>query len=173
MGRRSILAIFTSLVASLMLAAPVVAASDHRRVEMLDACDGPSFNAVIGDGACIRKGGVTFDAFIGQLQSMGQAPAWRFTPGRLTVRAGGSVDAYNRGGEAHTFTEVAAFGGGCVDELNAVLGLSPVPECGDPALFGATLAPPGEEVEVEDLSPGRHLFQCLIHPWMRTTVDVS
>jgi hypothetical protein len=35
----------------------------------------------------------------------------------------------NRGGEDQTFTEVGAFGGGCVAPLNAVLGLSPVPEC--------------------------------------------
>jgi len=173
MGRRSILATAASIVAVLVLAAPVVAGSDHRRVEMLDACDGPSFDAVIGDGACVRNGGVTFDTFIGQLMNMGQAPAWRFAPTRLSLAAGGSIDAYNRGGEAHTFTEVAAFGGGCIDELNGVLGLTPVPECENPAIFGSTLAFPGDELEVEDLAAGRHLFQCLIHPWMRTTVDVS
>ena len=89
------------------------------------------------------------------------------------LSAGGSIDAYNRGGEAHTFTEVAAFGGGCIEEINALLGLAAVPECDDFALFLGTLAGPGEEVETEALSPGVHLFECLIHPWMRTTATVD
>lgn len=164
-----------SLVAAaalvLALAPVALGASDHRTVQMLDACDGPSFNAVIGPGTCERAGGVTFDAFIGQLVTMGTAPAWRFGPEHLTIEAGGVITAYNRGGEFHTFTEVAAFGGGCVPELNAILGLSPVPECANPALFATTGAAPGGAVETGPLGAGRHLFECLIHPWMRTTVD--
>jgi hypothetical protein len=65
------------------------------------------------------------------------------------------------------------FGGGCVPDLNAVLGLTPVPECADPALFGSTLVLPGEELEVESLPSGTHPFECLIHPWMRSTVIVE
>jgi hypothetical protein len=145
----------------------------HARVTVLDACDGPSFNEVIGPGACERGGGVKFDDFIGQLISMGEAPAWRFAPETLTLADGGSIDAYNRGGEFHTFTEVAAFGGGCVPELNEVLGLTPVPECGVPGIFGTTGVAPGEELEGEPLASGTHLFMCLIHPWMKTEVTVQ
>jgi plastocyanin len=171
--RGSIVAGTVSLVLSLSLTTSVFASSDHRTVQMLDACDGPSFNAVIGEGACERNGGVTFDEFIAQLQAMGRAPAWRFSPSEIRLAAGGEVDAYNRGGEFHTFTEVANFGGGCVPELNAILGLTPVPECANPALFGTTGAGPGGEVETGELAAGTHKFMCLIHPWMRTTVEAE
>jgi plastocyanin len=171
--RQSLAALAGSLMMTVALATTALAVSEHRTVQMLDACDGPSFNAVIGEGACERPGGVTFQTFTDQLIAMGTAPAWRFSPERLSIDAGGVIEAYNRGGEFHTFTEVAAFGGGCVPELNGLLGLSPVPECANPALFGTTGAAPGGEVTTEALAAGRHLFMCLIHPWMRTTVDAS
>jgi plastocyanin len=171
--RGSILAAAGSLLLTLAWSTSALASAEHRTVQMLDACDGPSFNAVIGDGACSRAGGVTFDKFIGQLGAMGSAPAWRFSPTSMRIAAGSEIDAYNKGGEFHTFTEVANFGGGCVPELNAVLGLTPVPECANPALFGTTGAAPGGEVETGSLPAGTHKFQCLIHPWMRTTVDAG
>jgi hypothetical protein len=31
----------------------------------------------------------------------------------------------------------------------------------------------GSRLDVTDLSKGRHLFQCCIHPWMRIEVDVQ
>ncbi len=37
-------------------------------------------------------------------------PAWQFSPGYISVRAGQTVRATNAGGEIHTFTEVTAFG---------------------------------------------------------------
>ena len=52
-----------------------------------------------------------------------------FAPGQLSLDAGGTLAARNRGGEVHTFTEVATFGGGCIEALNDLLGLTPVPEC--------------------------------------------
>lgn len=163
----------SALVLILAMASVTYGAAAHGRVTALDACDGPSFNLVIGPGTCERSGGVKFDDFIGQLIAMGEAPAWRFAPEAFTLADGGSIDAYNRGGEFHTLTEVAAFGGGCVPELNAVLGLSPVPECGVPGIFGATGIAPGDELEGQPLSSGSHLFMCLIHPWMRTEVTVQ
>ena len=172
-GWRPGLGIAAALVLTVSLAAPTLASSDHRTVQMRDACDGPTFNAVLGPGACARDDGVTFGEFIGQLLAMGQAPAWRFAPAQVEIKAGGTIDAYNRGGEAHTFSEVANFGGGCVPQLNALLGLTAVPECANPALFGSTLATPGGEVETGPLPAGTHRFQCLIHPWMRTTVEAT
>jgi len=173
MRRRLFGGMTSALVLVLALTSFAYGAAQHRRVTVLDACDGPSFNAVIGPGTCERGGGVKFDAFIGQLIAMGEAPGWRFAPEVMTLADGGSIDAYNRGGEFHTFTEVAAFGGGCVPQLNALLGLSPVPECGVPGIFGTTGVAPGDELEGEPLSSGTHRFMCLIHPWMRTTVSVD
>jgi hypothetical protein len=75
----------------------------------------------------------------------GSPAAWRFAPAQLRLDAGGTVQAHNRGGEDHTFTEVANFGGGCIQALNDLLGLTPVPECaGFPGgAFAATLVPAG------------------------------
>src|SRR5262245_60973661 len=174
MRRRLLMIGLTSLSLLLVSTGSALASGTQRQVVMFDACDGPSFNAVLGPGACVRNGGLTFEKVIGQLASMGRAPAWRFSAGQVKLPVGGSIVAPNKGGEAHTFTEVANFGGGCVDELNAILGLTPVPECGNPAhVFGETLAGPGGAVDTGALGAGTHRFECLIHPWMRTTVTVG
>lgn len=142
---------------------------------MRDDCDPATFNAAIGPGTCVKEGSTTFSEFIGQLLSQGRAPAWRFAPEQLSLAAGGTLEASNKGGEDHTFTEVATFGGGCIAVLNGLLGLSPVPECvGFPGgAFGATVVPAGGTLTTGPLAPGVHRFECLIHPWMRTTVEVG
>jgi hypothetical protein len=142
---------------------------------MRDDCDPATFNAAIGPGTCVKEGSTTFSEFIGQLLSQGRAPAWRFAPEQLKLAADGTLEAPNKGGEDHTFTEVANFGGGCIDALNDLLGLSPVPECaGFPGgAFGATVVPAGGTLTTGALAPGIHRFECLIHPWMRTTVEVG
>ena len=126
-------------------------------------------------GTCIKDGTTTFSEFIAQLLAQGRAPAWRFAPEQLRLDAGGTLSAHNRGGEDHTFTEVASFGGGCIQALNDLLGLTPVPECaGFPGgAFAATLVRPGATVTTAPLPPGVHRYECLIHPWMQTTVTVG
>ena len=128
---RSLLSIALAAVVMLVLVVGSVMAAgpDSRTVEIRDNCDPASFNAVLGEGACVRNGGLTFDALIERLLATGEVRSWRFSPEQLKLAAGGTVTAVNRGGEFHTFTEVAAFGGGCVDEINALIGLTPVPEC--------------------------------------------
>jgi len=170
---RLALVVFASL--SLLLAASGTASASQttRRLNMLDDCDQFSFNAAVGPGTCTKTGTTTFTDFIGQLQTMGRAPAWRFAPTTLTLPTGSSIVAFNKGGEDHTFTEVASFGGGCVPVLDAILGLTPVPECGNPALLFGTLAEQGGSTQTAPLAPGVHLFECLIHPWMRATVTVE
>jgi plastocyanin len=165
-------------LAALLVLVPAVgasAASTTRQVQMLDDCEPASFNATIGPGTCIKDGGTTFSEFIAQLLAQGRAPAWRFAPAQLKLDAGGTLAATNRGGEDHTFTEVTNFGGGCIAALNDLLGLTPVPECaGFPGgAFGATLVRPGATVTTAPLPPGVHRFECLIHPWMRTTATVG
>jgi hypothetical protein len=82
---------------------------------------------------------------------------------------GDLIIAINRGGEAHTFTEVAAFGGGFIPELNELSGNPvPAPECLD---FGSIVfVPPGGTASEEIGEAGEELYQCCLHPWMRATV---
>lgn len=164
-----------AVAATLLAAAVAWGGTASRQVQMLDDCEPVSFNAALmDDEACVKDGGTTFGEFVGQLLTQGRAPAWRFAPGHLKLDEGGTIEAVNRGGELHTFTEVAAFGGGCIQALDDLLGLQPVPECaGFPALIAATGASPGGAVRTVPLGPGVHRFECLIHPWMRTTVSVS
>ncbi|MGY1591881.1 hypothetical protein ACI79D_07885 [Geodermatophilus sp. SYSU D00708] len=71
----------------------------------------------------------------------------------------------------HTFTEVPQFGAGCVAEWNqAVPGQ---PSVCDFSKFGPTLVLQGSTGAAVTPSVGRHFFQCLIHPWMRTVVTVE
>jgi plastocyanin len=140
---------------------------------MLDNCDGPTFNAVVGPGTCNRNGGLTFDKFVARLIKQHEVASWRFSPEQLSVGAGTTITAANRGGEFHTFTPVAQFGGGCVQFLNDLLGLTPVPECSIPDIFETTGAGPGDTVTTAPLLAGTRRFMCLIHPWMVSTADVG
>jgi hypothetical protein len=156
-------------VFALWLVTPGMAsAGEARNIGILDRCDPASFNAVLGDGACImRNGGVPFDTFLERVNPKdGGHNAWRFTPEQVRLNSGQFLRLDNRGGEVHTFTEVANFGGGFVEELNAALppGTPPARPIGPPRFIDA-----GEQIDLA-VPAGTHLFECLIHPWMRTTV---
>jgi plastocyanin len=152
-----------------------------QRVAVLDECDPVTFNAAppVGPGLgtiCDVKfdGAVTFAEFLSLLPP--GHPAWRNEPSWLEVKAGNKVKATNEGGEEHTFTEVAEFGGGYVPELNGPLSLTPVPECaGGPAnpAVASSFLEPGASLQVKELGEGTHLFQCCIHPWMRAAIKVE
>ena len=144
-----------------------------------DDCDPETFNAALGDPeACVKPGGTTFGAFIAELLSKGTADGWDFVPDDLTVAPGGRISAWNVGGEFHTFTKVAAFGGGCIEELNDLLGLTPVPECqpeiapGVPLAFVTTGVGAGDRLVTPPITANPTLFMCLIHPWMKATVHL-
>jgi plastocyanin len=148
--------------------------ADNRQVQLLDNCDGPTFNAEVRPGTCLRSSGLTFDTFIAHLSSRHDVPSWRFSPERLELSAGGTITATNLGGEFHTLTPVANFGGGCVEPLNVILGLTPVPECAQvPAIFGATGVDPGDSRTFGPFAAGTYKLECLIHPWMQATLTVS
>ena len=143
----------------------------NRRVTMMDACDPTSFNAALGVGTCARQGGVSFDEFIAQLTKHQMAGAWHFAPGVVNVRLGQTLVAVNNGGEVHTFTEVEQFGGGIVPLLNQLSGNpDPAPEC--LALTGSDFVSPGGTTSDDEDESGTELYQCCIHPWMRTVVHV-
>ena len=148
-----------------------------KRVRMLDDCDPTTFNAVLGDGACVGNGHTTFDEFIAELEATQDAHAWRNQPSQMRLNVGRGTLIENPGGETHTFTRVAAFGGGFVNDLNGISGNPvPAPECLN---FGSIVFVPAGGVEEgptagsSALPVGTNRFQCCIHPWMRTVIEVN
>ena len=140
-----------------------------RRIQMLDNCDPASFDAVLGAGTCTRSGGLSFDAFIAALTARGRVDSWRFSPEKVEARVGQTLLAINLGGEAHTFTAVAEFGGGIVPLLNQLTGNTTVaPEC--EALGPSDFIPPGGTTSDAVEGAGTERYMCCIHPWMQTTV---
>jgi hypothetical protein len=152
------------------------AVQGDKKVWLYDDCDPATFNAVLGDGACIGNGHTTFNEFIEELEETQDAHAWRNQPSAMKLTPGRSTIIENRGGEVHTFTPVAAFGGGFVADLNGISGNPvPAPECLNFAAMvfipaGATEE--GPTAGSADLPVGSHKFQCCIHPWMRTVIEV-
>lgn len=140
-------------------------------VNILDNCDGPSFNAAVGSGTCNRTSGINFAQFLNLLGKHQAVSSYRFSPAAFTVHVGQNIAAVDLGGEVHTFTRVADFGGGVVPVLNALSGNpTPAPEC--LTLPGSEFLPPGA-TDVESVgAPGTAKFQCCIHPWMRAVAQV-
>jgi plastocyanin len=169
MEKRRLIRSLPVVCALALLALPASAfAGDTRKVFVMDRCERDSFDAAVEPGTCVRNGGVTFEKFARRLNPKdGGHNAWRFGPDHLSLKSGQTLTAINTGGEFHTFTEVANFGTGIVPFLDAALppGTPPAVPVGD---FGAMAA--GDTLQVGPLSRGTYLFECLIHPWMRTTV---
>jgi plastocyanin len=116
----------------------------------------------------VRPGGRNLTDFINEVAAKQQAGAWRFAPGNIEARVGETLLAINRGGEKHTFTEVKQFGGGLNPILNELSHNTVVaPECNTSTLIAAG------DSQTDDLDEeGTELYQCCIHPWMRTTVTI-
>jgi hypothetical protein len=151
-------------------------------VQIQDQCNAPTFNAAIGAGTCIGNGAVTFQQFVDELTQLQFAPQWHFAPAQLQMTVGQSFIATNMGGEVHSFTEVAAFGGGVISFLNALSQRGATrSECS--AAFGAFMTGvpnssfllPGQSfTDTEGPGDVGHpvLYQCCIHPWMNETITV-
>jgi len=175
---------------SVVIAAAVFADSSER-FRIRDECDPATFNAdpptgpglgVICDEAA--GGNETFADFIAEITATQQAHHWRFQPDRTHLDRGESTSIESVGGETHTFTRVANFGGGVVPGLNDLSGAGPtVPECGSPATGPLPPSPtnfivqaltdvPGPTAGSAALPRGTTKWQCCIHPWMRSTITV-
>ena len=140
-----------------------------RKVTLRDDCDPATFNAALGPNSCLRKdSGMPFNTFVALLTRNQTVGPWKIDPDRVEADPGTVLTATNRGGETHTFTRVAAFGGGIVPLLNNLSGNpTPAPECNPGTIQflapgGATSATVGND--------GTELYQCCIHPWMRMVV---
>jgi len=175
-SRTAVFAAF-SAVALLSLTVGAGAFQGEKTFRLLDDCEPTTFNAVLGDGACIGNGHTTFAEFIEELEATQDAHKWRNQPSQAHLNIGRSTLIENRGGEVHTFTPVANFGGGFVAELNGISGNPvPAPECLN---FGSIVfIPPGATEDgptagSSEMPVGITRFQCCIHPWMRTVVEVA
>ncbi|MGA8621539.1 MAG: hypothetical protein WB660_23815 [Candidatus Sulfotelmatobacter sp.] len=147
------------------------------QVVALDECDPPTFNAVLGPDFCknIALGySTTLSDLFAEAAAGHPNPNWDFEPDTLKIKEGTVVSVVDQGGEPHTFTEVADFGGGFIPQLNA--GQEAVPECAggfSRVAVARTRLLQGSQLQITGLSKGKHHFECCIHPWMRMDIDVK
>lgn len=144
-----------------------------RKIAMEDDCDPRDPNWALVGGCDQKRGNVTFAEFNQELDSPLAAAvvghqAWRNDPSYVVLRAGKSLRVTNAGGRPHTFTKVAAFGGGKVPNPALNEGLVTAPECP-----GSIDIAPGGRTRISGLAVGNHRFMCCIHPWMRALVKVK
>jgi plastocyanin len=169
------LTVLAAGAAVLLLVLPGVGRADPTRITARDDCDATTFNlAVPADPpTCVGNGGTTFADFLGQLADHRFVGSWNFSPKQVKLDVGDPLVVTNRGGETHTFTQTTRFGGGgVVPPLNIIMFGTPTP----PTFF---FGPPNSipaggtfNVPSSMLTPGTHLFMCIIHPWMEETVVV-
>lgn len=165
-----------SLAAAMLLAGCKLDNSSTGRLLLQDDCDPATFNAALGAGACAHSSsaaGVTLTAFTNELTATRQVAAWQIFPPELAVNRGDVWQVANVGGETHTYTEVAAFGGGVVPQLNQLSGNNTVaPECANAATVDSSTVRSGQTISHTFDESGVELYQCCIHPWMRQTVTI-
>jgi hypothetical protein len=167
---------FTAVALLSLTAGAGAVQDDKKKIRLYDDCDPVTFNAALGAGTCIGPGDTTFGQFIAELTETQNVTTWRNQPTDVKVNLGRPTLIENRGGEVHTFTQVAEFGGGLVGELNDLSGNPvPAPECldfGTVAFIPAGVTAQGPTAGDFQLPVGTHRFQCCIHPWMRTVIEV-
>jgi plastocyanin len=150
-----------------------ITTTSNAHVNILDECDPASFNAALGAGTCSRQGTMTLAQFNAELNATQQVAAWQFIPSNLTIRIGQRLTETNLGGEVHTFTEVAQYGGGIVPALNQASGnVTVAPECQQVTAADMIAAGATHTGDVETAAK-TELYQCCIHPWMRATVTIT
>lgn len=148
------------------------------QIVALDECDPSTFNALLGPDFCrnVTLGASTTLSDLFAKAAAGEPdPGWDFEPDTLKIDQGTDLSIVDQGGEPHTFTEVAHFGGGFIPGLNAP-GETAVPECSGGFAnleVAKTRILQASTFRVSDLPKGTHYFQCCIHPWMRVKVEVK
>lgn len=171
------------VVGCLMFAgAPLTLSQEHpqslAQVVALDECDPVTFNQALGPDFCknIALGAVTtLSDLFAEAEAGTPDPNWDFEPDTVHIKQGTTLSVVDQGGEPHTFTEVAQFGGGFIPGLNAP-GEDTVPECAggfSNVAVAKTRILQASHVDITGLKKGEHRFQCCIHPWMRVRVEVK
>jgi hypothetical protein len=148
----------------------------HTQIHTEDDCDPASWGALCNPNF---RGGTTLEEFSAELNATRTVQAWEYGGGEIRVNLGQSFRVDNVGGEVHTFSIVAAFGGGRVPPLNTASG-NPVaaPEClaaqnptnVDIASLRGITVTTGASGAMKQR--GTFKVQCCIHPWMRATVQI-
>ncbi len=180
------------LACFLLLSASAQAPSEPFTIGIRDACDPGTFTAAVGPGTCKPgdHGTTMFKFFLEELQSDHIVGAWRFNPlldatagtfhlMTVNLSSGQPTALQNKGGETHTFTKVARFGGGVVPALNEFsLNPIPAPECMQPPSDTSIFVEAGETesgptAASPQLPAGVTNWQCCIHPWMRIRIKVQ
>ena len=181
-------AVATPFVAALMLSLGLTspAQADEQvatpvQIVALDECDPATFNAVVGADFCknvalafVAPFATTLADLFAKAAAGAPDPSWDFEPDSLRIKQGTPLIVVNQGGEPHTFTPVANFGGGFIAGLNG--GQVAVPECAagfKDVAVARTRILQGSQLQISGLTKGEHHFQCCIHPWMRVTVKVD
>ena len=150
------------------------------QVLALDECDPVTFNAALGPDFCKNVAlaalgyATTLSELFAEAGNGAPDPGWDFEPDTVKIKEGTILTVVDQGGEPHTFTEVAKFGGGFIADLNH--GEDTVPECAGGfknVAVAKTRMLQGSQTQVTNLSKGEHLFECCIHPWMRVKVEVK
>jgi hypothetical protein len=85
--------------------------NDAGTVRLIDDCEPTTFNAALGEGACVGDGDTTFEEF-GAALAEGGDQHWRNNPKQTAVGQGHGLHLVNHGGEFHTFTKVDTFADG-------------------------------------------------------------
>jgi len=182
--RIALLVVAFACVIGLGYAATLAGHSDDRddndtlQITIRDFCDKNTFPA----GLCTGNGKIAFAAFNAELAAFKDAGSWKFVPDVAATEEGVNLTLTNVGGETHTFTRVAKFGGGFVAGLNIASGNPvPAPECARVVDGRLVPQPPSANnmfINAGQTLPGPRIvedeearFQCCIHPWMRTTLN--
>ena len=180
--------LYACLLAATIAVASMTAlvADDGLNIRLRDDCDPATFNLDppngAGPGVCDEDfgGGTTFGEFLAEHAETGGVDKWRFNNDRAESDRGRPITVTNRGGETHTFTRVAQFGGGFIPPLNnlpdgSTLPLAPecavAPGVPQPPSPGNLFVPAGGVATAGALKRGeRAKFQCCIHPWMKAEI---
>ena len=178
--------LYASLVAAVLAVGSMAAltADDGLNIRLRDDCDPATFNAPppagVGPGTCVGGGDTTFADFLAEHAETGAVDKWRFNNERAESDRGRPITLTNRGGETHTFTRVAQFGGGFVPPLTALPDGSTLPLAPECAVAQGVPQPPGPNnlfvpagatVTGPTLTSRRTVkFQCCIHPWMKAEI---
>ena len=69
---RIALLLVAALALTLGVATAIAAQGGSVKINVMDRCEPDSFDAAIGEGTCLRNGGVKFDVFVKHAQSEGR-----------------------------------------------------------------------------------------------------
>src|SRR6202795_5054831 len=95
-----------------------------QQVVALDECDPVTFNAALGPDFCKNVAlaalgfATTLSELFAEAGNGAPDPGWDFEPDTVKIKEGTILTVVDQGGEPHTFTEVAKFGGGFIAGLN-------------------------------------------------------